>query len=113
MEKSRVISLIISLLLVILLIISMGMLISQQMSADEFISTVNKGIVIDKKVSDVTPLFNKLSGSQEIRYQLVVKVSDSESEKTVCRTISVSEQAYLENDIGDYIDDLNSIKEKA
>ena len=46
-------------------------------------------------------------------YQLVVKVSDSESEKTVCRTISVPEQAYLENDIGDYIDDLNSIKEKS
>lgn len=34
-------------------------------------------------------------------------------EKTAYRTISVSEQAYLENDIGDYIDDLNSIKEKA
>lgn len=111
MEKSRVILLIISML--ILLTISMGMLISQQQSADEFISTVNKGIVIDKEVSDVTPLFNKLLGSQEIRYTLVVKVSDSESGKTVCRTISVSEQAYLENDIGDYLDDLNSIKEKA
>ena len=34
-------------------------------------------------------------------------------EKTAYRTISVSEQAYLENDVGDYVDDLNSIEEKA
>lgn len=83
----------------------------QRCSEDDLINTVNQGVVVDKEVKDVTPIYEALFGSQRVRYNLMVKVSDSENEKTIYLTFSVPEQVYYQLNIGDYIDDLNGIKE--
>ncbi len=83
----------------------------QRCSEDDLINTVNQGVVVDKEVKDVTPIHEALLGSQRVRYNLMVKVSDSENEKTIYETFSVPEQVYYQLNIGDFIDDLNGIKE--
>lgn len=83
----------------------------QRCFEDDLINTVNQGVVVDKEVKDVTPIHEALFGSQRVRYNLMVKVSDSENEKTIYETFTVPEQVYYQLNIGDFIDDLNSIKE--
>lgn len=84
----------------------------QRCSEDDLINTVNQGVVVDKEVKDVTPIYEALFGSQRVRYNLMVKVSDSENEKTIYLTFSVPEQVYYQLNIGDYIDDLESLELK-
>ena len=83
----------------------------QYRSEDDIVNAVNNGVVIDKEFKDVTPLFGVLFGSPKVKYKLIVKVS-GENEKTVYKTVSVPEQVYFQVNIGDYIDDLESLELK-
>lgn len=73
----------------------------------------NNGVVIDKEVKDVTPLFGVLFGSPKVKHKLMVKFS-GENEKTVYRTFFVHESTYLAYDIGDCFNprDLSSSDEQ-